>query len=38
MIEAALEQHGMDAEWQQLRNALPKIVADFEIQLVHATW
>jgi len=38
MIEAALEQHGMDVEWQQLRNALPKIVADFEIQLVHATW
>ncbi len=38
LIEQALEQLGDRAEWQELRAALPPLVADHEIRLMHAAW
>jgi len=38
LIEEALEQLGDEIEWQELRSALPALVADHEIRLMQAAW
>jgi ATP-dependent DNA helicase RecQ len=38
IIERALETLGDDPAWQELRAALPPLVADHEIRLIQAVW
>ncbi|MEJ2577435.1 MAG: hypothetical protein P8106_12450 [Gammaproteobacteria bacterium] len=38
LIEQALESLGDKPAWQELRTALPPLVADHEIRLMQAAW
>jgi hypothetical protein len=38
LIESVLEDFGLKADWQNLSDPLPPMVADHEIRLVRAGW